>query len=290
MSILTDPRRSQTCSPRWATERRTDRPTLGGEAGRVASLLGFDLMPWQRDCFDTALELDDQGRLVYRQVVITLPRQSGKSIALLTAIVHRLTFMAERLYPVLQEMRRPDLVQHAYYSAQTGSAARTKLKEEWHPMIQRSPLHRLVTQFLRGMGSELVRFGRVDGVCGTLALLSMSESSGHGNVTDMGLIDEAWIDTDDRREQALLPGMNTRPSPQLWLVSTAGTEASIYLRRKVDQGRLQVERGIDESVAYFEWSAPDDVDPDDEDVWRACMPALDLVTPIEAVRAARRIS
>lgn len=244
-------------------------------------------MPWQRHVFDIGLELDDQGRLVYRQVVITLPRQSGKSIVLLTAIIHRLSFMAERLYPVLQEMRRPDLIQQAFYSAQTGTAARTKLKEEWTPIIFRSPLHRLVTQFRKGMGTELLRFGPADGICGTLALLSMSESSGHGNITDLGMIDEAWIDTDDRREQALLPGMNTRPSPQLWLVSTAGTETSTYLRRKVDTGRLQVEQGTNESVAYFEWSAPDDVDPDDEDVWRACMPALGLSTPIEAVRAAR---
>ncbi len=28
-------------------------------------------------------------------------------------------------------------------------------------------------------------------------------------------------------------------------------------------------------MAYFEWSAPDDADPGDREVWRACMPALE---------------
>jgi hypothetical protein len=44
--------------PRYATERSLERKTLGTAAARVANMLGIDLMPWQRELLDVALELD----------------------------------------------------------------------------------------------------------------------------------------------------------------------------------------------------------------------------------------
>jgi hypothetical protein len=85
------------------------------------------------------------------------------------------------------------------------------------------------------------------------------------------VIDEAFADTDNRREQALLPTMATRESPQLWNVSTAGTQASIYLRRKVDVGRAAVAADRRSGIAYFEWSIPETEDIDDPEVWARWM-------------------
>ena len=110
--------------------------------------------------------------------------------------------------------------------------------------------------------------------------------SGHGQVTDLGIIDEAFDDADDRREQALMPAMKTRVSPQLWVVSTAGTDTSHYLRRKVEVGRVAAKEGRSEDVAFFEWSAEPDADPADPATWASCMPALGLTVPPEAMRAA----
>src|SRR5215207_2302173 len=74
---------SLACSPRWTTPR-TDRPTRGGEVGRFAAALGTPLMPWQQHVADVAMEVDpDTGRLVYRRIVLTVPRQSGKTTLLL---------------------------------------------------------------------------------------------------------------------------------------------------------------------------------------------------------------
>ena len=64
---------------KWATER-TDRDTFGPKVAEVASALGIDLLPWQRQVVDTALEHVD-GRLVYRDVGVAVPRQAGKSDA-----------------------------------------------------------------------------------------------------------------------------------------------------------------------------------------------------------------
>jgi hypothetical protein len=70
------------------------------------------------------------------------------------------------------------------------------------------------------------------------------------------------------------------------VVSTAGTfDQSPYLWDKVEKGRQIAESGMTAKVAYFEWSADEDDDPADEDVWWRCMPALGRTVPIEAVRA-----
>jgi hypothetical protein len=81
--------------------------------------------------------------------------------------------------------------------------------------------------------------------------------------------------------------MVTRRDAQLWIVSTAGTEESTFLRERVDDGRARVEAGETSGVAFFEWSAPDDLDADDPATWRLAMPALGI-TIDEATIAADR--
>ena len=47
-------------------------------------------MPWQAEVLDVALEVDPTSkRLVFRDVVLTVPRQSGKSTLLLVLILLR---------------------------------------------------------------------------------------------------------------------------------------------------------------------------------------------------------
>jgi len=58
-------------------------------------------------------------------------------------------------------------------------------------------------------------------------------------MTSTGLagIDESFADLDFRREQALQPSMATVADAQTWNVSTAGTERSVYLQKKISDGR-----------------------------------------------------
>ena len=74
---------SPICSARFATPRTPERRTHGGQVAELAKALGIPLMPWQRQVFDVALEVDEDNRYVYREVVVTVPRQSGKSTALM---------------------------------------------------------------------------------------------------------------------------------------------------------------------------------------------------------------
>lgn len=236
--------------------------------------LGTPPLPWQRFVLDVAMEVDPlSGLPAYREVVFTTPRQSGKSSLILAAALYRMIVAA-------YETNRP---QRVAYSAQTGFDARRKLLEDWIPTLERSIVWDLVTGVRRAAGSEgvTIRGGSV------LQPIASTATAGHGRTVDLGIIDEAFSDADDRREQALIPAMITVPSAQLLVTSTAGTDAALYFRRKVDNGRAAVEAGVDRGIAYFEWSAADDVDLDDEAGWREFMPALGRTQAIEAVRHAK---
>ena len=224
-------------------------------------------MPWQQEVADIAYEIDpDTGDLAYREVRLTVPRQSGKTTLLLAAMTHRCTVWGES--------------QRIFYTAQTGKDARTKWEDEHVPVLERSPFASTF-RVRRTNGSEALRWSN-----GSIwALLPTTETAGHGGQVDLGVIDEAFAQTDDRLEQAMKPAMITRKSPQLWIVSTAGTNDSLYLNDKTDDGRIRAAAGQTSSVAYFEWSAPEDADIADEDTWWACMPALGITVPIEAIRS-----
>jgi phage terminase large subunit-like protein len=223
-------------------------------------------MPWQRHVADIAFEIDPAtGRLAYREVVLTVPRQSGKTTLTLAIMTHRCLAMGNN--------------QRVFYTAQSGKDARLKWEDDHLPLLERSPFSSLFT-VRKTNGSEAIRW-----VNGSIwGLLASTESSGHGGQSDCSIIDEAFAQKDARIEQSQKPAMVTRTQPQLWIVSTMGTDESVYLNEKVDDGRLRAAAGDTSSVAYFEWSAPEDADPGDEATWWSCMPALGHTVTPETIR------
>jgi phage terminase large subunit-like protein len=244
------------CPPRWASPRSPDRLTLGPRVAEVAAQLGVPLMPWQRYVADVALEIDPEtGRLAYREVILTVPRQSGKSTLILTLGTHRALGFGER-----QVIR---------YGAQTRNDARQKWEDDYVEALEASPLRRLF-KVRKTNGNEAIIWNNRS----RWGITANTEKAGHGGTLDLAFLDEAFSQVDDRLEQAFKPAMITRQNAQFWVVSTAGTDTSVYLKAKRDRGRALVESGATKRVAYFEWSAPDDADPGDRRVWRSCMPAL----------------
>lgn len=231
----------------------------------MATKLGQPLMPWQRIVADVGCEIDPvTGLPAYREVRVTIPRQSGKTTLFLSWQVNRC---------VSKRWRHP---QRSAFTAQTGKDARDKWIDELFPLIRNSPLKSLVAttgsrlSINEGMGNESIRFktGSI------IRLLSTATTSGHSKTLHQAVMDEVWHDTDDRREQGLRPAMITVRDAQLLVCSTAGTESSLVLNRKVDSGRLAAQEDTGSGVAYFEWSAPDGWTPDDEDAYFDFSPAL----------------
>src|SRR5690349_4581485 len=106
------------CEPRFATQR-TRRRTLGSQVAAVARRFGLQLLPWQKLVLSTALE-QARGRPAYRDVLVSVPRQSGKSTLVLALIAWRMT-------------ERPG--SRILYGAQTRVAARQKMLSAWWPRL-----------------------------------------------------------------------------------------------------------------------------------------------------------
>ena len=251
--------------PRFATPVTPGRRNLAGAIGKTAGVLGFTLMPWQHEFNAVATELGPDGRFIYRQVVLEVMRQQGKTVDLLSMMMAR-------------ALRPPGGWQIAY-TAQTRLDARHRLLDVWWPRIEASKLRGLVKP-RRGSGSEALMFANGS----MLGLVSGTQTSGHGDVVDLGVIDEAWAQEDDHLEQAMRPAMMTRDA-QLWVVSAAGTEKSAYFRQKVEDGRARAELGVTDRGCYVGYSFADDEDPEDPAVWRRRMPALGITVSEETVAA-----
>jgi phage terminase large subunit-like protein len=254
---------SQASPPPSSATRRTDRLSHSAAAAATAKQVGFALLPWQRLVLDTALE-HENGRLAYRTVTVSVPRQSGKTLLMLTVLLHRM-------------LSAPD--QRLVYAAQNRLSARSRLLDTWWPKISRSPL---ASKFkvTRGMGGESLRASNGS----LLTLLSTDEAAGHGDVLDLVVLDECWS-LDQRAEQATRPAMVTRRNAQTWMVSTAGNTKSVWWRQKIDAARQAAADGVTTGSAFFEWAAVPGDDINDPATWRRCMPGLGFLAEEATIAA-----
>ena len=262
---------SSLCVPRWATPRTESRRTLGPAVGVIARLIGRELMPWQQQVADTILEVDENGRLCYRTVTITVPRQSGKTTLILALELHRALGFAQRL-------GEPQTVA---YTAQTGQAARQKFLDDQVPILTTRMRALGIQSINRGRGDESARFENGS----RIIILPTTPDAGHGKTLDLGIKDELFADHDFARDQGLRPAMVTRPNAQVVTASTAGTLDSSALNAEIEVGRKAVADGRSDGIAYFEWSADPADDPGSPDVWARCMPALGYTITEDVIAA-----
>lgn len=267
----------EVCRPRWGTKRTKSRRTRGHEVAAIAKVLGYPLVPWQQYVADVVTELvidEETGleRPAYSEITLVVPRQNGKTQLLLALQLHRALMWGGP--------------QRIAYTAQTGGDARKKLMNDFVPLIESSAIMKSVKQVYKGNGDEAIIFkngSRIDA-------LPTTRSAGHGRtINGIAIIDEARFDYDDMREAALKPTMLTCPDAQLFIISAAGDQTALYLRRKVDEGRRLVENGINEDSAYFEWSVSEDEDIDDPNTARKCNPSMGYFIT-EAAMKSRRAS
>jgi len=246
---------------------------------KLAEVIGRPFMPWQRYVADVALELDDDGRFVYRQVVVTIPRQSGKTTCCGMVMEHRAMLL------------RGGRVWFTHQSQK--DAVDWLLNEHWPMLAPFAGTARL----RRAAGSEHV--GWPSG--GLVRPFPPTPSGLHGKTSDLVVVDEPWsFDLIKGRQidQAIVPTQATRPNAQVWKVSTAGDANSLWWLGTVEAGRAATLAGRTTGLAFFEWACPDRLDPTDEASWSVYHPAfgrtigagamhsaLDMLGPDEFARA-----
>lgn len=235
-------------TPRNSSVRNPDRKTLGPKVAKLAEFLGAPLLPWQRYAFDIALELDNNGRLFYDEVFISVPRQCGKTAGAMRVNLHR-------------TITCPDA--RLWYTAQTGAAAREHWLQELGILAEQK-LGKIV-QVKRGAGdTRLV----VPTTMAQSRPMPPTAAYLHGKQSDMVFIDEAWALSEQEGSallQAVLPTFNTRVNlglgTQLWYLSTKGTADSTWYHNKLDQAIDEIAPTSRKCVVDF--GIRDDVDPTD---------------------------
>lgn len=248
--------RHREAEPRFCTPRTTSRETLGPAIALIAERLGKPLLPWQRLVADIGGEILDDGRPAYREVVFTVPRQSGKTVLTLAWEIQRAIGWGR--------------AQNVVYTAQDGQAATKKMLQDQAPLLAPAKKQLLVSNIRKANGN--VGFEFLNG--SIIQPLPTTEDAGHGMSVHLAVKDELFADSDDRRDDALRPAMITIADAQVLACSTMGTEESIPWNALVERGRRAAESQRTSGVAYFEWSADADADPADPATWWSCMPAL----------------
>lgn len=235
--------------PRGGTRRDPSYRTDGARLAAVAAMLGTPLIPWQREVADIALEIDpDTGSFRYDTVVISTPRQCGKS-ALVDA--------SDTYNASLGPSRR------IVYAAQTGKDSEEHFKE-YTEMLRKSRLRQKAAKFRFSNGGMSVRFTNGS----TITPMAMTKVAGHGKQMDKVTIDEAFTLTKEEGDtimDAIVPTMNTRlkrtgVTAQRWITSTEGTAASTWFNRLLDGLRAG---DVPRRTCWFDYGIPTDADPED---------------------------
>jgi hypothetical protein len=267
MTLLTLSLPTSQARPRFSTRRTEGVPSFGGQIAAVASALGWELLPWQRLVADVAGEVNPDGTWRYPTVIVTTPRQSGKSTLIGSVLAHRAIRQKDSLH---------------WYTAQAGKDANETWRK-WEYKLGEAMPGRWGMRYAQG--TERAHFTASNGVIRPFA---PTPKSLHGQQSDTVVLDECWAYSTEQGEQllqAVIPTQATRPMRQLWIVSTAGTENSTWFRSWIKRGREAVE-DPDAGIAYFEWSAPDDADPEDPEVWRDFHPGYGSLIDDHAMSSA----
>lgn len=242
----------------WATPRTEGRKSTGGGAAAISALIGRRYMPWQSQVSEVALEVDERGAAVYPLVVVSVPRQAGKTILYGSWMLQR-----AGAHPMSR----------VWFTMQTRQDAVDWMTNELGPLL--GPLLDAgVLDLRRSAGSEHLRWESSGGMVRPFSPLP---DGLHGKLSDLVVVDEAWSFDPLRGraiDQAIVPTQATRPGAQVAKFSTAGDDASTYWAGICAAGRAAVEQGRRSGLAYFEWSCPDELDVTDPGAWPLFHPAF----------------
>ena len=240
------------------TERNPELESWGGEVGAWAKdRLGVTFMPWQQDFADVALEHVDGIPVHNVAAVLSVCRQSGKTV-LTKAIVG---WWLEKWED-----------QFCVFVAQNRAAAARRiigLGEEMQRAGSDLRIYRGVPEHLiMGNGSEL-------------HIAAPNAEAIHGDSVDLGVVDEGWVSLSAGLMQGLIPARSARPASMMVVISTQGTEESHQWNALVEQGRRD-----DDGVCFVEYAM--DTERHDlyaDDDWAEWMPALNITTTKRTVWA-----
>lgn len=281
--------------PRSST---TERRTLGYSVIDFAEeVLQIELYPWQRWLLIHGLELLKDGTPRFRNVIVLVARQSGKST------------LSQVLALFCMYVLGTDLV--------LGTAQDLDTAEEvWQgavDLVEETPeLNDLMSRVVRVNGKKSLELRTGE----RYKVKAANRKAGRGLSGDLILLDELREHQSWDAWGAVTKTTMARPNAQVWALSNAGDVTSLvlrYLRKMAHAGLDDPDRinaqddpqsilseatGVDpdevavdaddDTLAIFEWSAPSGCDIYDRDGWAQANPSMGYAITERNIASAAR--
>lgn len=252
------------CTP--PARELTPETSLGFECIDFAeSVLGMDLFPWQKWFLVHALELNEDGSYRFNTVMLIVARQNGKTELLKLLALWKMFCDDNRL------------VLGAAQSLDQAGESWTLCGEmiEDNPVLRKRVPGKTSDWWKKGNRDSHIRLGN-----GAIyRIVSANRRAGRGKSVDTLLLDELREQRDWDGWGALSKTTTARPNHQKFLFSNAGDRESVVYNHLRAIGRAGVEGETVEGedlIGLFEWSAPDNADPEDETCWPMANPSLNI--------------
>lgn len=246
-------------------------PDAAGSYGPMVGVwasdhLGVDLFPWQQHVLDQQLLHDENGDLLNRVSLVSTARQNGKSTALAALVGWWLTEM-----PKIRGQKQTVLT----------TANRLDLAVSLFDLLADILEVKFGAKLVKAYGRNAVTMA--DGTRWTIR--AAKPNVGHGTSNDLIVADEIWDISPEAIDGGLIPSQRARQSPLLSMWSTAGTEASIAMKRWREQGLRAIDQNKTSSFYFAEFSPDPSLDVNQESTWVWGNPSLGRTISVETLRA-----
>jgi hypothetical protein len=228
----------------WTPPARvlTPRTSHGFAAAKFAEdLLGVTLIPWQRWMLEHALELRPDGRYRFRNVVVLVGRQNGKSTLIQTMALWKLFVSKAAL--VVGTSTNLDIAEESWMACVDIAEGVPELAREVAEVIKGSGKKQLVLS----SGSRY-------------KVQTANRRGGRGLSADLVILDELREHQHWDAWSACTKTTMARPKSQVWSLSNAGDDKSVVLNHMVEIGRANLTTESD--LGFFEYSADPATDCD----------------------------
>ncbi|MEU0467204.1 terminase [Amycolatopsis sp. NPDC006131] len=227
------------------------------------TMLGVELLPWQKWWLLHALELLPGGGFRYRVLVTLVARQSGKTTLIK---ILALAFMyLGRVRLVLGLAQSLDIAKESWSGAVEMAEGDPELRAE-------------IDDVRKANGQEELRL--CNGARYRIA--AATRKAGRGLSVDLLIVDEVREHRDWASWGAVSKTTMARPNALTVAISNAGDDESVVLNQLRDTALA----GTDPSIFLAEWSAEEGCELDDREAWAQANPGLGYTITEQALASA----
>lgn len=240
----------------------TPQTSLGFDVDDFArNILRHPLDPWQRYLVIHAMEIDG-GRPRFRQVLVLVARQNGKTELLVILTLYWL--YVDRVKLVLGTSTNLDYARESWEKAVARAEDTPELASEiMHNGIRRANGEQTLTTVWNGR----------------YKIAASNRKGGRSLTIDRLVMDELREHHDWDAYNAAVPATNAVNDAQVWMITNQGDDKSVVLNSLRDQAL----EAIDPRLGIFEWSSPEGMAATDIEALAMANPNLGRRISLDAV-------